>query len=572
MSDFSENTTTKNIYEGYLVQDPCLLVEDSVRVPLYKGAAEITSYTQDASSASAAGISWNVIMPSLQTDIIPVALMEVTMTFGFTKTPTATVAKPTISLGEDESFCDYPLNSCFDNVNLTFNNSGLSVEHAQTFPILKKLIHEDTVKWIKTVPTQQDAIMSYKDAEDNCTFADTLLSFGQAESKYNRGGWIDPSLTFKGNVTRVQNVAAPGFVTVTFIEPLLVQPFGADWNASCISNINTFRIQANFIQASLMKVLRSNNATTAITSVAIDPASNAKLHLFFLTRPASLPAPSRCIKEYTNIVRSTNVVKFSANANVPSIGETTFQLNPIQLGVMPHRIVISVRPAQKSGAGACADSDFFLPISGVSLTLNNKSGLLSSCKQDQLYNMSLASGLAPVDYNIWRGAVNAVDNAAIAAAVGNITRPKLIATVGGPVVLDVGRYIAISDDSYAPGSLGNFNFFGTVTVNVRAAPIALPAGYEARNYEATVLFLNDNSLLVNEKGASSVIVGLFDRSSVLSISNQEPANKPSKKPIFGGAHWFQKAIDKMSFDDKKQASGQASGHASGRGKLANYLK
>jgi hypothetical protein len=93
------------------------------------------------------------------------------------------------------------------------------------------------------------------------------------------------------------------------------------------------------------------------------------------------------------------------------------------------------------------------------------------------------------------------------------------------LALSFAEHIQLTEDYYAPGSLGNFNLQVTLQVENQ-----LP-------YDVTpeILLVTMNSgLWVNERGTSAQYTGVLTKSDVLECSAQEPVFKSSVKRMIGG--------------------------------------
>jgi hypothetical protein len=550
--DFNDGkSSSANPFEAVNYTDPRLaLISDKIAVPVVKGGDQITPYVAQASSASSAGLSFNVIVPSMQTVLAPVVYIKSKVVISFTANGAA--GNAVFAQGIDENFGPFPLQSSFGVCTATFNQAGITFEANENLPMLQKLIPKKLMKKYATIcPAAQDVFLDY---ETTPPFYDNIIPNASLK-QCNRGSWFDPTMTTATNVVGTGGNLS-GTITVTFVEPLLIPPFCLSnedgYSTGGLSGLSTFRLQLNFSQSGLQRMIRSktsgNGAASTIFTInsVTTTQADSSLQLFYITPHASVSIPRRNIHPYLNIIRSTTAI---GNA-LPAQGAIV-DLNPVQMGVMPKKILIGCRLATASQT--CKMSDFWVPISGVNLTLNNRSGLLSSCSQHQLYEMAVEAGLQGVDYDTWKGSKCAPMVAPAGPATNYV--PASIPTVGGFVVLDVARHLAV-DDMYAPESIGTFNFYGKVTLNplFGAGANLYPAG----NYEMVVLMLNE-SLLINELGASAITSGLFDKATVLSVSTQAPYKRRYRGAIIGGASaWMSKAIKNL-----KSGAGKASGLAYG---------
>jgi hypothetical protein len=102
---------------------------------------------------------------------------------------------------------------------------------------------------------------------------------------------------------------------------------------------------------------------------------------------------------------------------------------------------------------------------------------------------------------------------------------------GSILVLDFAKDIQLAE-YYAPGSLGAFNLQTKLEIYNQSFREDLKAG----NYELCVITKN-SGILVNERGATSVYLGLLTKQDVLTTSEQEPYKRADVKRLIGGG-WF----------------------------------
>ena len=135
------------------------------------------------------------------------------------------------------------------------------------------------------------------------------------------------------------------------------------------------------------------------------------------------------------------------------------------------------------GALTCGDKDNYLTIKNISINFNNQAGLLSSMTPEQLYNNSVQSGLANMSWDEFCGSVISCCGireipqephpyGPYTGLGANLNGPYLsesnpgvqyVPTTGSILVLNFSEVIQLTDELYAPGSLGSFNLQVQVT-------------------------------------------------------------------------------------------------------------
>jgi hypothetical protein len=117
--------------------------------------------------------------------------------------------------------------------------------------------------------------------------------------------------------------------------------------------------------------------------------------------------------------------------------------NNLQLNQVPDKLCIWVRPKLSSQTNLTAD--FFLPITKISINWNNQSGLLASASAFNLYQYSRKAG-SNQNWAEFYGSAKKM-----APAGGNATD---VNTSGALLMIDFASDLQLTEDWYAPGSIG----------------------------------------------------------------------------------------------------------------------
>jgi hypothetical protein len=299
-----------------------------------------------------------------------------------------------------------------------------------------------------------------------------------------------------------------------------------------IQNLN---VVFNLSTSNVARVWRSglpcDNNEVAPTTCSILSYNNSRLIFNFLTPKPSDMLSARNVVPYYEMPRylstTTATIPYAtrnpatpatATGIIPATTRLTFTTT--QLNQIPDKLLIFVRKAKASQL--VSDTDSALAITGVSFNFNNQSGILASATQDQLYRYSVESG-SNQSWEEFRG-FSVVGNAALGLG-------RQISTSGSYLFLDMGKHLQITEDYYAPGSLGNFNlqFFLNVE-NYIPAPLASVA---AMPIEMVLITLN-SGLFVCEKGQSATYTGILTKDDVLSASAQTPHSSGDVERLVGG--------------------------------------
>jgi hypothetical protein len=170
---------------------------------------------------------------------------------------------------------------------------------------------------------------------------------------------------------------------------------------------------------------------------------------------------------------------------------------------------------------------------------------------EQLYRASIASGLNNLTWEEFQGVTTSIAGGLLGVseprhwycgvgarsfvdpATGAVTDGypgcKLIATTGSILVLNFADVLQLTEEYYAPGSLGSFNL--QMKLNVRNNT---KTALGANDYELVIIPMN-TGVFVNEKGTSSTFIALLTKEDVIQASSQEPYTNFEVKRMVGGS-------------------------------------
>jgi hypothetical protein len=348
------------------------------------------------------------------------------------------------------------------------------------------------------------------------------------------------------------------FVQFRVTEPILLSPFtfGNQEGKQGFYGIQTLNFQMNLLSngnRAWRSVRLPGNGADLVKNVTVDSFQESKLIFQFLTPHASELLPSRNTVPYYElpVYRTTGL-----SVDIPSRGggsinaqgvftapETrTLNSANIQLSGIPDKLIIFVRKA--IGNRPSCEPDTYLTIRGIRINFNNQAGLLSSMSQQQLYTNSLISGLNNMSYDEFTGLTMSVSGrgndvsaswqpysgiGARRLGAGNDPGFKYIPTTGSMLVLNFGEVIQLTDEYYAPGSLGTFNLQLQLDVENNHK-----VNWLANEIELVIIPLN-SGIFINERGTSSTFISLLTKQDVLSSLEQQPYTSFEIKRMVGGS-------------------------------------
>ena len=529
-----------------------ILIEDSIIADLtsqesfgiLSGSAEKTMQRYLSTSASNNSLIFNIQIPSenivvsrhvfIQSDI------AFTVNIGTGAASVVSSGSLAFNLGVSEALQSFPLQSLFTNYSAMVNNTSITTNLQDILPQVGQMYDKRVLSSFNTTtPSMIDNTQGYfqDGIGTNSNVLANVNDLGYDADYVPRGAFNMTCVParFLGGVYQDQSLVSTGaanetwqvYCFTTVAEPFLaLAPFcdvGSD-NASGLIGINTITLTAN-IDSTCKRLFSTANTsivggvlTSAISSIALGTAScpagiaaqcpsvspigftNTFLLMEFLSLQASQAAriSSKCV---IGIVDYPRYITPSSNtASIVSQGSATIISQNIQLNAVPDLFLICVR--KQMATQTWADSASFLSISQVSINFNNKSGILASANQQQLYQLSAKNG-AHQTFQEFSGKYNSSTTSGTGV---------LIPSIGSLLVLNPALDFGL-DDFLSSSSLGQFNFTITVTCANQFGFTVAP--------ELVVVCVN-SGLFISESGVSSTYQGILTKADVLSAKSGPP--------------------------------------------------
>ena len=514
-------------FKKVLVKDDRLNVTDSIEYAVEKGGQNMTSSTFNAITFSTSSHVFNIQIPSEQTLIDRRILWQSQVVLKIVATPP--IGQYAIGYGSTDALSAFPLHQLTSVMTCTINNNSVSINMRDVLPaILRMNDIRELQRYNGYTPVAYDLLASYADG-----LGSNLNSLGGWQNAADndllpRGSWVLDAVgtADPGNNPVTPSALAVGtgaaqtfYVMFTVSEPLLVSPFlfaHPKSNNQGIYGVQNMNFVFNIGDAT--RVWRS--ATGFISSVSVQSFQLSRLIFNFLTPHPSDLMPAR------NVVPFYELPRYITSAgNIAAGATTTVKTNSLQLNQIPDKLIVFVRD-QKSNSPATAWAatgirpDYFLEIGsavagGVTINFNNMSGILASATQQDLYRYSVENG----SNQSW------LEYSGFANVPGPFGVGRSLPTTGSMLVLAFGKDIQLTEDFYAPGSLGNFNLQLNLTVtNQTALEVA-----------AEVVIITVNSgCFVCERGTSSTYTGILTKADVLQASEQPAYHRSDVHRMVGG--------------------------------------
>lgn len=521
----STQSRNEPLYRTQLMLDSRLAgISDTATYLVEKGAQDCTYYSELANSYSPSGISFNVVVPGLNVAVSKLVFLRATVQLAISGAPA--VGSRLVDVAK-LALAPFPLQSMFETMQATINTTSFNIEMKNNISKLLRNMDKDVLDhYACMTPTALDNYYNYSDAYNAVN--NPLGSWYNGSNGFQPRGSFPFTISGDNSIQTVANTVKTVNVTFTVSEPLLISPFvvsprGA--NMGGLTGINAMKFVFNISNAP-SRAIRYAGALPAGTTVSIaaNGISNPNLDFCFLSPFPSLRLPSRSVSPYLQVEKQeTNIGSespHSADPNKPAV--CTASSNTIQLQGIPDKLILTI--GKREADKACTDSDSFFPIKAVRVNFNNKTSILGTANQYNLWLISRKNGLQD-DFNTFRG-FSQVPNAGIDAnGVSNIL------TSGSVVILNFAEDLSLSQDWETCGSLGVYS------LNVQVDYYNLTGADIPINQLWLQMTMVNSGLFVSQLGSSSTYINMLTADEVLKASQQEPVNKNDYQRRLGGSFW-----------------------------------
>lgn len=548
-------------FRKVLVKDDRLMVSDTVNFAVLKGGQNMTCQRFNAigSGPYTSAINFNIQIPSQETIIARNALISTTLTFTITG---ETIAPPIqnrgvvggmsdfeytsylrqfgygflFAYGSVDSFGPLVFNQLISSQQWTINNTTCS---QNTRDILSVLLRIHDKRWLSRynglTPTAYDVYsVNAFDAVNNqwvqtlnnpsagfygCSMDNDLMprgAFPLNSMTVFQYPLANPPVATDNYLTGATSVPRQVTVSISVTEPILVSPWVYSGDDSCgMYGIQNLSCVINLDRSASTAIRFGNIAGrfTTLPVVQFVQADSPQLLLQLLTPHASDLFPSRNVMPYYELPRYYTQIAPAVNP----LATGTVNSQNLQFNMIPDKIILAIGiPAT---GRTCDQADSFMTITGVSINWNNNSGILSSATPQDLWRMSVENG----SNQSWLE---------FSGKAGNLPQatnePLFVSTCGSVLILEMGKDIQLIEDYYAPGSLGNFNFYITVNYTNNTG-----LTYAANSLNLITVLQNSGVFSI-ERGVSSSYLGIITKSDVIEASKQEASGYSSSLRMVGG--------------------------------------
>jgi hypothetical protein len=513
--------------EKVLCIDPMVNVEESYRTKevVYKSGVNKSVYLYTADSNSDQNWIWNNITPpSLSTVTkrglrirysLLVAQVWVTTQTQLYSPNAVTGAGAQIGAAVNYGFGMVPracgIQASASSIELRLNGSATSIssnDYACLYPhIIPK---DDLIMYSSEFPMQKDDLALY--APTNYTSAETLwqsLDFRNPFNNVDQQEEVTPRGAYLW--TQVQGSTVAGTFSyavyqITLTETLFVSPmlYGKMLNDSAgLANINNLILNVRFQDINRMisvvpgayaqlntgyYVTTQNSMIITVNGAPVTINSGANFSVptlieEFVTQDPILSArmPSTLSYDYELLQPYITPIGNWVNTTADVTGIT---LQSLRLASIPSKFYIYAKPAKGSltpGQVSQTTPDTFLRIKNISINFNNRVNLLNTFTEEDLYNMSVDSGLSVDSFNDWKY------------------------YCGSVCIIDVAKYLCLEADE----CVGQANKYSTlqVTVSFSASPLAYVGNTTAIAYNAYITTVSPGKCFITPSECQYILTG-----------------------------------------------------------------
>jgi hypothetical protein len=553
--------------EKVLVIDPVTNVEETYKTKevVYKSNVNTSLYNYTADAQSETNVIFNNITPpSLNTIINRCLKLKYQLTVAVTGSGEA---QPTLLANAicgagpfvEENFetgisvlgnnstagivlADSPLQTSCTAIELRINGSSTSISPNDYIQLYGHMASKDDLNMFSTTyPHQKDNMAVYfPSANDELNFRSPFQQFNANTDLQSRASTVWTLSKQAGGVDTY---------TVDVMEDLYLSPMvWGELGNKCagLSNINnlTLNIRIANLNRAVRIVTAAANANTntsqyfaGVSDINVTfggaNARNAVLELQYITPDPVLAAKMPSVLAYDYDYLQSFISSGSAIALTNS-SKIIFQ--SIRLPSIPKRIYVYAKPSKNvfsSGQQPINTvPDYFLPITNVKVTFNNRINLLANDIPETLYNKSVANGLKDSFYEWQYGC-------------------------GSIMIIDVAKDLGLEADE----SVGQANKYSTLQIEATFSNTNLTF----QGVQGTVPNPNPNGLVDMTQQNSYdyyILVESTGKAFITPSDCQFVLTGPSSAEVLALTSNMDKVVDQSDLDGK-----QVGGGAFGLGKL-----
>lgn len=365
----------------------------------------------------------------------------------------------------------FPLSRLVNTLQISINNTSCSINMADVFGAFL-MYHNGTVAKeteYSMTPTCLDQSTEYSALVNS--IRNPLGPYGDSNdgASMGRGGFAPVSSTYV-------NTNTTAHLDFDLCENLFLSPLV--WgrkNYKAFAGVQTFDVTVNWVNDLTRILSLATGSPSTYTSITVNLGQPSLL--FKYVTPQLLSSVPRSIEYAYNVVD-----RYPTYAGTIASGATTqISSSNIQLKGIPRHMYFACR--QQNSDLTAYTSDFFLPISQLSMNFNNQCGIFSNMTQFDIYNLCKGNGLNQ-NWTQFSGGPTVQTNGSTISSFG---------TIGGVVKVEFAKDIGLSSVE-APGLDGTYQLQINATVTNQSANAVNAMFYIITITEGTWTIENNRSV------------------------------------------------------------------------------
>ena len=521
------------VYDSRLVQKP-------MKYAVNKGALSVSTNSFSAISKTRNGQNFNIQVPSLNVYVDKEIKWTCETVLKLTvdrpdwrnangvnnRAYNAGNRQPVIRLVGDIALDAFPLHKMVSSMSATINDAVCNINTSSVLSELLLLTDSDpNLKYNMTTPSY---VSKYAINSSSTNAHNNPINgfYDQEANKPKNGAYYDVSFVtdptgntaatlddLKETASTTANPAGGFFSNATYdlyikfraTENLFLSPFSFVSNNECsLFGVNNIQVQMNLREPSrVFSYAGPGDSTCTVSYASESPFREAKLTVKFLTPPLDLELPKVSITPYMSFDRAIT------NRTVAFVGgKASLTSSTITLPSIPDFLIISCKKQNYSNK----ESEWYMPITKISIQFDNYSGICSTLSKEELYQISYENGLK-LDYNVYSGGAN--------------TPNGLVPTLGGFLILKMGKNIPLQA-GMSPGVGGNFSLQFNCEVELPKGNIVAPTDVQLN------VMTPNSGYFMTKNGSSMIMKNLLSEGDVMEATGAETE---ADERVIGGSFW-----------------------------------
>lgn len=505
------------------VLDPRVSVMNKVDYVYLEGASDISQKNYVTTSVAVSSLQFSCPPPSASTFVDRKIYFHGPVRLTFTATSTAT--GQTILNARRDAPRQYGLSAGVDTIKGVINNCSISNNISDYLHPLLKFNNGDGLKYgqYSVTPSYPDQSQLYSSM--STAVRNPLGNYGDSIDKQSARGGFNRYKVVSQTVSTGASQALTSIVDIVFIEPFFIlAPFyWGEGETNPFVGVTTMDFTINMLNQAANRMWSRDETQLALTSLnytwgSLIP-SGGPAFSFSDTQP-SLQFTYFTPKETQMIPRDLvacypyfDIQRYPTDISVSGTNQGTFTTNNVQLSSIPNRIYIFVRQQNNTLFNSCTNTDTFAAIDKLSIQYFNRTGILSSCTRNQLYQMSVKNG-CNMSWEQWSGDPVYIDGAF----------SSQYNTVGSVICLNPATDLGLTS-LQAPGKIDHNTL--QIDVTLRSLNSAIT------NYTMFIVVVNEGVFTIGP-GSTMYQVGVLTSEDILDAKSKPFINYELIKDINGG--------------------------------------